>query len=155
MSARNIKITLPNHVWFKSSINKIKEGEWIHPKFASVHQFHVSLGLQEMLPFSGINTGMEQGKRIPLIAYFQSFAVSRWPVTYCLTFFFSSLLVNLLPTAPDEKSNTMNGSSSKEKRNQIPISFGKKSLLQFLALGLLYALWIAFPFPPIFQHIWD
>lgn len=77
MSASNIKITLPNHVWFKSYITKIKEEKGIHPKVASAHQFPVPLGLKEMLPFSGINTGMEQGKWVPIIAYFQSFAMSR------------------------------------------------------------------------------
>lgn len=54
--------------------------------------------------------------------------------------FFFSLVVNLLPTAPNEKSNTLNSSSPKEERNQFPIFFGKSSLLQFLALDLLYVL---------------
>lgn len=30
-----------------------------------------------LVPFSGINTGMEQGKWVPVESYFQSFGVSR------------------------------------------------------------------------------
>ncbi|NXH13877.1 TFPI1 inhibitor, partial [Bucco capensis] len=44
---------------------------------------------------------------LPIIAYFQSFVVSRKPITHCFTLFFF-LLVNLLPTAPSEKSSTLN-----------------------------------------------
>ena len=77
MSASNIKITFPNHVWFKSYISKIKEEKGIYPEVASAHQFPMPLGLEEMLPFGGINTGMEQGKWVLIIAYFQSFVVSR------------------------------------------------------------------------------
>lgn len=105
-----------------------------------------------MLSYSSSNNSREQIRRVLIIVYFH-FVVSRWPITYYFTpllpyaFLFFPLLVNLLPTAPnEEESHTVNSSYLEEESKQFPSSFGKNLLLQFWVLSFYLCCWFLFHF---------
>lgn len=104
-----------------------------------------------MLSYSSSNNSREQIRRVLIIVYFH-FVVSRWPITYYFTpllpyAFFFPLLVNLLPTAPnEEESHTVNSSYLEEESKQFPSSFGKNLLLQFWVLSFYLCCWFLFHF---------